>query len=78
MKTASMMTSQEIAAHQRAEEQKDRYRLNYIENLYSSGDNREWHKFMGMVCEYGFRRAADMRRTVPVPNASGEPRRQNL
>lgn len=47
----------------------DYYRLNYIENLYSSGDQRARNEFMLLACERGFRRAADMKRLSP--NRSG-------
>jgi hypothetical protein len=47
----------------------DYYRLNYIENLYSSGKQKEFHDFMSLVCDRGFRRAADDKRLVSsLPN----------
>lgn len=48
-----------------ADRAQDYYRLNYIENLYSSGNQKAWNEFMVLACERGFRRAADMQRLQP-------------
>lgn len=48
----------------------DYYRMNYIENTYSSGKHKEWHDFMSLVCDHGFRKAADKKRlSSQLPNA---------